>query len=152
MQVEDMPTRQLFRRIIHRPCLSLRRRVPRDHILPTDNTASSSQSINFRLCCVRIPCIHVSCRAAVFDEVEAFSGECSEGEVERDDVIDREDAGEDEDGIEKGGVDHEFDGVYAKGSAKIWKGEGATYNIPDRRKTSTCSCLPMAEHRLFPRL
>jgi hypothetical protein len=114
MQVEDMPTAQLLRRIIHPSRFPLRRWVPRNHILSTDNTASSAQAINLRLRRVRIACVHVPRSAAVFDEVEAFRGECAEGQVEWDDVVDREDSGKDEDGVEECRINYEFDSVCGK--------------------------------------
>lgn len=119
MQVENMPTPQLFRRIVHRPRLACRSRFSRDHILPTNDTASPSEPIDLRLCCVRVSRVHVPCCAAILDEVEAFGGERSEGEVEWDDVVDREDAGQDEDCIEERGVYDEFDRVCDEGLVKI---------------------------------
>jgi hypothetical protein len=114
MEMENMPTRQLFRRLIHscsrsRPSF-LFGRLP--HLFPTNHTTSSTESINFRLRRVRVPFIHVSRRLAVSSQVDAFGSECAECEVQGNDVVDWDVSREDEDGVEEGGVDDEFNGVY----------------------------------------
>jgi hypothetical protein len=81
MQMENMSTPQLFRRIVHRPCFACRSRLPRHHILSTDNTTSPSQAINLRLRRIRVSRVHVSCCAAVLDEVKTLCRKGSEGEV-----------------------------------------------------------------------
>lgn len=135
MQMENMSTPQLFRRIVHRPRLARRSRFPRHHILSTDNTTSPSQAVNFRLRRIRVSRVHVPSCTAILDEVETLCRKGAEGEVQRNDMVDREDAGKDEDGVEEGGVDDEFDGVYGERLVGNWKeGEGRTiYQIDVKR-------------------
>lgn len=109
MKVKDMPARQLLGSHV-RPFL-LRTRFGRHHLFATDDAAAATEALNLLDRCVRVPRAHVPRCRAISMQVSHFVKEGSYCAVEGMDVVEREHAVRQEDGVEREGVDGQLEEV-----------------------------------------
>lgn len=109
MKVKDMPARQLLGSHV-RPFL-LRTRFDRRHLFATDDAAAASEALNLLDRCVGITRAHVPRGRAISMQISHLVEECSYCAVEGVDVVEREHAVRQEDGVEREGVDGQLEEV-----------------------------------------